>query len=180
MVVWECELVNHTVETIQRVAVWLRHETAAANQFRYDELVVDRRELLSVAEKKVRYRIASYDEKPDLSDSGAHEVQQPCKPSQFAVVDLFSGAGGMSYGFHMHPAFRIVGAADAELGKPSTGRGKLQCNSTYVQNIGVSPARLDLSAVPPGQLRSALALPEEQRTPVLDLPPMHGVQPGEP
>ncbi len=95
--------------------------------------------------------------------------------AHFSLVDLFSGAGGMSYGFHKHPAFRIVAAADAEMGKPSTGRGKLQCNSTYFQNIGVSPARLDLSAVPPGRLRSALALPEEQRISVLSTcPPCTG------
>ena len=97
------------------------------------------------------------------------------KAAEFVVVDLFSGAGGMSYGFRKHPAFRIVAAADAELGKPSTGRGKLQCNSTYFQNIGVSPARLDLSTVPPAQLRSALALPEEQHISVLSTcPPCTG------
>jgi DNA (cytosine-5)-methyltransferase 1 len=97
------------------------------------------------------------------------------KAAQFDVVDLFSGAGGMSYGFHKHPAFRIVATADAEIGKPSTGRGKLQCNSTYVQNIGVIPARLDLSTVPPEQLRSALALPEEQHISVLSTcPPCTG------
>ena len=45
---------------------------------------------------------------------------------RFAVVDLFSGAGGMSYGFHKHTAFEVLAAADAELGKPSTGQGKLQ------------------------------------------------------
>ena len=39
------------------------------------------------------------------------------------VVDLFSGAGGMSAGFHTHPdLFRIVGAADIEVGKPGLGR----------------------------------------------------------
>jgi hypothetical protein len=32
---------------------------------------------LAVAEKKVRYRIASY-EKNECCDSGAKEVQQPC------------------------------------------------------------------------------------------------------
>lgn len=176
MVAWECELVGHTVEAIHRVALWLRGGTAAADEFRYVEPVMDRGELLAVAEEKVRYRIASYDEKPGLRDSGAAEVQQLCKKAgQFAVVDLFSGAGGMSYGFHKHPAFRIVAAADAELGKPSTGRGKLQCNSTYVQNIGVSPARLDLSTVSAGQLRSALALPEEQHISVLSTcPPCTG------
>ncbi len=95
--------------------------------------------------------------------------------AEFAVVDLFSGAGGMSFGFHKHPAFKIVAAADAELGKPSTGRGKLQCNSTYVQNIGVTPALLDLSAVPPGQLRSVLSLSEERHISVLSTcPPCTG------
>lgn len=60
-------------------------------------------------------------------------------------------------------------------GKPSTGRGKLQCNSTYTQNIGVRPAQLDLSAIPPKQLRSALALPEEQHISVLSTcPPCTG------
>ena len=79
MVVWECELVSHTIETIQRVALWLSQGTADVDEFRYDEPVVDRGKLLAVAEEKVRYRIASYDEKPDSSDSGAAEVQQPCK-----------------------------------------------------------------------------------------------------
>lgn len=73
----------------------------------------------------------------------------------------------MSYGFHKHPAFDIAAAADAETGKPSTGWGKLQCNNTYTQNIGVSPARLNLSEVPPGRLRSALGLPKKQHIAVL-------------
>ena len=80
---------------------------------------------------------------------------------EFAVIDLFSGAGGMSYGFKMHPAFRIVAAADAEYGKPSTGAGRLQCNRTYARNIGVNPAPLDLSTIAPKQLKSALALRDE-------------------
>jgi DNA (cytosine-5)-methyltransferase 1 len=80
------------------------------------------------------------------------------KPSTHTVVDLFSGAGGMSLGFHKHPSFRIIAAADAELGKPSTGRGKLQCNSSYKLNIGVSPCSLDLSEVEPEQIREALGL----------------------
>jgi DNA (cytosine-5)-methyltransferase 1 len=29
----------------------------------------------------------------------------------------------MSYGFHVHPAFRVIGAVDAQMGKPSSGRG---------------------------------------------------------
>jgi DNA (cytosine-5)-methyltransferase 1 len=93
----------------------------------------------------------------------------------FSVVDLFSGAGGMSYGFQKHPAFRIVAAADAEQGKPSTGQGKLQCNSTYVRNIGVNPKRLDLSTIPPEQLRTELALAENEHISVLSTcPPCTG------
>ena len=30
-----------------------------------------------------------------------------------SVVDLFSGAGGLSYGFMAHGAFEMIGAADA-------------------------------------------------------------------
>ncbi len=94
---------------------------------------------------------------------------------EFAVVDLFSGAGGMSYGFHMHPAFRIVAAADAEQGKPSTGAGKLQCNRTYARNIGINPVSLDLSAIAPKQLKSALSLTDEVSVSVLlTCPPCTG------
>jgi len=97
------------------------------------------------------------------------------KTAQFAVIDLFSGAGGMSYGFHKHPAFRIVAAADAEVGKPSTGEGKLQCNKTYTRNIDVNTVPLDLAATPPRQLKSALSLPEEQHISVLlTCPPCTG------
>jgi len=81
----------------------------------------------------------------------------------------------MSYGFHRHPAFRVVAAADAEVGKPSAGVERLQCNSTYFQNIGVNPARLDLASAAPRTLRSALRLPEALRIPVLVVcPPCTG------
>lgn len=58
-------------------------------------------------------------------------------------VDLFSGAGGMSYGFHAR-GFEVVGAVDAQLGKPSSGKGTLECNLTYEANIGVVPHDQDL------------------------------------
>lgn len=97
------------------------------------------------------------------------------KPSTHTVVDLFSGAGGMSLGFHKHPSFRIIAAADAELGKPSTGRGKLQCNSSYKLNIGVSPCSLDLSEVEPEQIREALGLDTNTAISVLSAcPPCTG------
>lgn len=64
----------------------------------------------------------------------------------------------MSYGFHAHPSFRVVGAADAQLGKPSSRRGSLGCNATYAMNIGVEPVAVDLSTVNPKRLRAALGV----------------------
>ncbi|MDI9909614.1 DNA cytosine methyltransferase [Rhodococcus sp. IEGM 1406] len=75
---------------------------------------------------------------------------------RFSVVDLFSGGGGMSFGFHSHPAFEVVGAADAQLGKPSSARGSLACNSTYQLNMGIEPVAVDLSSVSPRDLKRAL------------------------
>lgn len=65
----------------------------------------------------------------------------------WTVLDLFSGGGGMSFGFHAHPAFEVVGAVDAENGKPSSPKGSLGCNATYALNMGIEPLALDLSAV---------------------------------
>jgi DNA mismatch endonuclease (patch repair protein) len=73
MVVWECELSRQTVETIQRVAYWLRQGVGC------HDYAVNRNELLAVAEEKIRYRIASYNEKTELSGFGAIEVKQRCK-----------------------------------------------------------------------------------------------------
>lgn len=91
------------------------------------------------------------------------------------VVDLFSGAGGMSYGFHVHPSFQVLAAADGEIGKPTTGAGKLQCNSTYSMNIGVKPAKLDLASVAPERLRDVLQLSNNTKVHVLaTCPPCTG------
>src|SRR4051794_7482099 len=73
------------------------------------------------------------------------------------VVDLFSGAGGLSCGFQRHPAFAVVGAADAEVGKPSAGAGTLGCNASYARNIGIEPLNVDLATVAPEDLRDRLA-----------------------
>lgn len=65
LVVWECELIECTVETIRRVALWLEGATGD-DEFRYDASRVDRGKLLAMAEEKVRYRLASHDgEKPE-------------------------------------------------------------------------------------------------------------------
>ena len=80
----------------------------------------------------------------------------------WSAIDLFSGAGGMSFGFHAHPGFRVVGAVDAEIGKPSSGVGSLECNATYEANIGIRPVALDLMSTSPEDLRQALGgVPKE-------------------
>lgn len=86
---------------------------------------------------------------------------------KFKVVDLFSGCGGMSYGFHRHPSFQIVAAADAELGKPSSPAGALKCNYTYETNIGIVPKRLNLANIESGDLRQSLGLDASERIDVL-------------
>ena len=76
LVVWQCELVKRTIETIQKVALWLNQGTASGVQFRYGELIMSREELLAVAEKRVRFRITSYDKRPNLGGSEGEEVEQ--------------------------------------------------------------------------------------------------------
>ena len=68
-----------------------------------------------------------------------------------SVLDLFSGGGGASCGFHMHPGFKIIGAADKQLGKPSSTKGT-GCNSTYEENIVISRVDVDLGAISPEEL----------------------------
>lgn len=93
----------------------------------------------------------------------------------FSVVDLFSGAGGMSFGFHRHPAFSLIAAADVEQGKPSSGGGALQCNATYARNMGIEPAAIDLSAIEPCDLPDYLGLRAPVRVDVLSAcPPCTG------
>ncbi len=62
LVVWECELTRKTFETIHRVADFLSHGKACFDNS------MKQHELLAVAEKKVRYRISSYDEEPEVSE----------------------------------------------------------------------------------------------------------------
>ncbi len=72
MVVWECELVNRTGETIAKVAIWLRESNAESNFPSYQERVLEH-QLLAVAERKVRYRIAKYTERPEPSGDDSPE-----------------------------------------------------------------------------------------------------------
>jgi DNA (cytosine-5)-methyltransferase 1 len=92
----------------------------------------------------------------------------------WTVIDLFSGAGGMSYGFHAHPGFRVVGAADAQMGKPSTGHGTLGCNATYSANIGIQPMEADLSTADPLAVCESLGLRGRSPTVLAACPPCTG------
>lgn len=76
----------------------------------------------------------------------------------YKVVDLFSGGGGMSAGFHYHPKFKVVGAVDAQLGKPSSRAGSLGCNKTYESNMGFNPIDANLAEIDPVELRQRLGL----------------------
>jgi DNA (cytosine-5)-methyltransferase 1 len=90
-----------------------------------------------------------------------------------SVVDLFSGGGGASTGFHAHPSFQVVGAADAQLGKPSSGRGTLDCNATYRLNIGIDPVEEDLGSIDPSALAERLGITQPP-TVLVACPPCTG------
>ena len=95
------------------------------------------------------------------------------KVARWTVVDLFSGAGGASAGFHAHPDFAVVAAADAQMGKPSSQPGKLGCNETYYANIGVFPLEVDLGELSGDELREMLQLAESP-TVLIACPPCTG------
>jgi DNA (cytosine-5)-methyltransferase 1 len=90
------------------------------------------------------------------------------------VVDLFSGAGGMSCGFSRHPGFELIGAADAQIGKPSAGGGSLGCNATYEASIGLQPAGVDLSCADPAAVSTAMGLAGRRPTVLVASPPCTG------
>lgn len=84
------------------------------------------------------------------------------KRNTFKVADLFSGAGGASYGFRAHDRFQVVFAADRQVGKPCNGVGTLECNRTYAENMGLQPKEVDLAEYEPREmLRDAGLKPGE-------------------
>ncbi len=94
------------------------------------------------------------------------------------VVDLFSGCGGMSAGFHAYDDyFAIVGAVDCEVAKPGRGKHKAsstRCNSTYRRNIGVDPKYADLLTLSPQAYRQELCLERGELDILLACPPCTG------
>ena len=92
----------------------------------------------------------------------------------WAVVDLFSGAGGMSCGFSRHPGFELIGAADAQLGKPSSAPGSLGCNATYTANVGLPPVAADLSQADPARVCEDMGLAGRRPAVLAACPPCTG------
>ena len=74
----------------------------------------------------------------------------------WSVVDFFSGCGGMSCGFARRAPFRILAAVDAEHAKPCEGFGRLDCNATYLANIGIEPIERNIAELDPDDFWSGL------------------------
>ena len=92
----------------------------------------------------------------------------------WTVIDLFSGAGGMSCGFGRQAGFKLIGAADAQLGKPSAAPGSLGCNATYSANIGLTPVDADLSLADPAAVCQAMGLDKQRPAVLTACPPCTG------
>jgi DNA (cytosine-5)-methyltransferase 1 len=73
------------------------------------------------------------------------------------VIDLFSGSGGMSCGFHRRAPFEMIAAVDYEVYKPSQKNGALDCNQTYLANIGIAPLNTDIGQLSPRAFFSSLS-----------------------
>jgi DNA (cytosine-5)-methyltransferase 1 len=95
-------------------------------------------------------------------------------PDQWPVVDLFSGAGGMSCGFQRQPGFGVIGAADAQIGKPSAAPGSLGCNASYAAAIGIAPVTTDLAVSDPAEVCQALGLAGRTPAVLTACPPCTG------
>lgn len=94
--------------------------------------------------------------------------------TELSVVDLFSGAGGMSFGFKAHGGFDMLAAADAEIGKPTAGNGQLQCNSTYKNNIGIAPKKINLAEIAAEDIRGLLEIGDRKVSVLSVCPPCTG------
>ena len=74
------------------------------------------------------------------------------------VADFFSCGGGTSAGFSRRPGFRVVGAVDLEVAKPSAGNGASDCNSTYEANHGLAPMNRDMMTFLPEEFAEAAGI----------------------
>lgn len=78
--------------------------------------------------------------------------------SDWTVADFFSCGGGTSAGFARRRGFRLVGAVDLELAKPSGGVGASDCNATFEANHGVAPLNRDMMELSPEEFAEIVGL----------------------
>lgn len=71
LVLWECELTKNTTATIQKAVHWLTRNSVPNTVVCDEHGDVSRSTLLAVAEAKVRYRIARYQNNPTRANSGS-------------------------------------------------------------------------------------------------------------
>lgn len=92
---------------------------------------------------------------------------------EHSVVDLFCGAGGMSTGFYLN-GFKLLGAVDYEIGKPSSGPGTTGSIATYQRNLGLTPKFADIGKLDPIEYREELGVTQGQITVLISCPPCTG------
>ena len=89
----------------------------------------------------------------------------------WTVADLFSCGGGTSSGFARRPGFKVVGAVDLEMAKPSGGRGASDCNATYAANHGVVPLCRDIMELEPAEFARHIGLARGDLTTMISCAP---------
>jgi len=92
-------------------------------------------------------------------------INEAGKNQQFEVIDLFSGCGGLSFGFHELEktigAFKIAAAIDIDD----------HANATYEDNYGFSPKALDMQSLSAREIVKKLTLGESEGRIVVGGPP---------
>lgn len=78
--------------------------------------------------------------------------------THWSVADFFSCGGGTSAGFARRPEFKLVGAVDLELAKPSGGKGASDCNGTYAANHTIVPLNRDMLTLDPKEFAESVGL----------------------
>lgn len=103
----------------------------------------------------------------------------------YTVIDLFSGCGGISWGFHSLEGYYVIrGAVDYQVAKPSARydengnerehRRGTECNSTYFENIGVQPLNADMARLDPKSYRISLGLERGELSVLISCAPCTG------
>jgi len=80
---------------------------------------------------------------------------------QIPVLDLFSGCGGLSYGFHFIEqslrTFKLIEAIDTDI----------HANATYRANFGLKPKQLDLLSIPPIEVAEMIRKDSDVDAPIV-------------